>query len=186
MRLFTGIALDGNVQSALEQVLRELRPLAPLNWSPVENLHITTKFIGEWPERQLDELKRALSEIPAPPAFSIQVAGFGYLPNPHHPRMLFAAVKGGPQLAELARITEEALVPLGITKEQRSYRPHLTLARIGNHPVGPLREHIAQMKIQDFGTFPAAEFHLYLSTPRPGGSGSQYRSLAAFPLGSKA
>ena len=34
MRLFTGIALDPEVQSTLEQLLRELRPLAPLNWSP--------------------------------------------------------------------------------------------------------------------------------------------------------
>ncbi|HTA44300.1 MAG TPA: RNA 2',3'-cyclic phosphodiesterase [Bryobacteraceae bacterium] len=186
MRLFTGIALDGNIQSALEQVLRELRPLAPLNWSPVENLHITTKFIGEWPEQRLDELKRALSAIPAPSAFPIHVAGFGYLPNPHHPRMMFAAVKAGPELAELARMTEEALVSLGIAKEERSFRPHLTLARIGNHPVRAVREHIAHMKIQDFGTFEASEFHLYLSTPRPGGSGSQYRSLAAFPLGSQA
>ena len=186
MRLFTGIALDGNVQSALEQVLRDLRPLAPLNWSPVENLHITTKFIGEWPEQKLNELRRVLSEIPAPSAFPIQVAGFGYLPNPHHPRMLFASVKAGPELAELARTTEDALVALGIAKEQRSYKPHLTLARIGNNPVRAVREHIAHMKTQDFGTFQATEFHLYLSTPRTGGSGSQYSSLAAFPLGSQA
>jgi 2'-5' RNA ligase len=186
MRLFTGIALDGNVQSALEQALRELRPLAPLNWSPVENLHITTKFIGEWPEQKLDELKLALSAIPAPSAFPIQVAGFGYLPNPHHPRMVFAAVKAGPDLAELARMTEDALVPLGITKEERSYKPHLTLARIGNHPIHAVREYIAHMKTQDFGIFQASEFHLYLSTPRAGGSGSQYRSLADFPLGSRA
>src|SRR5579863_3273567 len=100
MRLFTGIALDHEVQSALEQVLRELRPLAPLNWSPVENLHITTKFIGEWPERKLDELKRALALVPAPAAFPVTIAKFGYLPNPHHPRMLFTGVKAGPELAD--------------------------------------------------------------------------------------
>ena len=36
------------------------KPLARINWSPVDNLHITTKFIGEWPEARLDEIKRAL------------------------------------------------------------------------------------------------------------------------------
>ena len=46
-----GEAFDG--LNALEQAMRELRPLAPLNWSPVENLHITSKFIGEWPEASL-------------------------------------------------------------------------------------------------------------------------------------
>lgn len=185
MRLFTGIALDQDVQSTLEQVLRELRPLAPLNWSPVENLHITTKFIGEWPEQRLDELKRVLSSLPVPAAFPIRIAQFGYLPNPHRPRALYIGVQAGPELAELARLTEEALAPIGIGKEKRSYKPHLTLARIGSSAVQTLREHIAKMPIHDFGAFQASEFHLYLSTPRPGGRGSQYRSLAAFPLGSQ-
>lgn len=186
MRLFTGLALDRNVQSALEQALRELRPLAPLNWSPVENLHITSKFIGEWPEPRLGELTRALASMPAPPAFDLTVAHFGYLPNPHRPRMLFAGVKAGPELAELARRTEDALVPLAIAKEARPYTPHLTLARIGSQSIRALREHIAKMKNPEFGSYPVSEFHLYLSTPRPGGSGSVYRALATFPLGSRA
>ncbi len=184
MRLFTGIALDADVARTLEQVLREIRPLAPLNWTPVENLHITTKFIGEWPEPRLEELKYALANIPVPAAFPVEVSRFGYLPNPHTPRMLFACVQAEPQLAELARRTEDALVPLGIARETRPYTPHLTLARIGNKSVRAVREHIAKMKNLDFGTFQVTEFHLYLSTPRPGGSGSEYRALAAFPLGS--
>lgn len=186
MRLFTGIALGPNVQSALEGVLRQLHPLAPLNWSPVENLHITTKFIGEWPEQKLDELKRALCSVPAPAVFPVTIAGFGYLPNPHRPRMLFAAVKAGPQLAELARRTEEALVPLGIAKEERAFRPHLTLARIRNNSVRAVREYIAKMTNHDFGAFPVSEYHLFLSTPRAGGSGSVYQALATFPLGPQA
>ncbi len=184
MRLFTGIAPDRDVQGALEQVLRELRPLAPLNWSPVENLHITSKFIGEWPEPRLAGMKRALAEIQTPAAFPVSIARFGYLPNPHRPRMLFAGVQAGPALQELARRIEEALVPLGVAREARPYTPHLTLARIGNKSVRAVREHIAKMKNLDFGTFLVSEFHLYLSTPRPGGSGSIYRMLATFPLGS--
>lgn len=186
MRLFTGIALDPNVQSALEKVLGELRPLAPLNWSPVENLHITTKFIGEWPEQRLDELKGALAVIPAPEPFPVTVAHFGYLPNPHAARTLFAGVHAGPELADLARRIDEALAPLGVAKEDRPYIPHLTLARIRNKPTQAVREQVAKMRTIDFGTFQVSEFHLYLSTPRPGGSGSVYRTLATFPLGSRA
>jgi len=32
MRLFTGIDIGAEVLDALEQTMRELRPLAPLNW----------------------------------------------------------------------------------------------------------------------------------------------------------
>jgi 2'-5' RNA ligase len=124
--------------------------------------------------------------IHAPAAFPLTVAGFGYLPNPHAPRMLVAGVQAGPALGEIARQAEEALAPLGVAREQRPYHPHVTLARVGNKSVRAVREYIANMKNPVFGTFPVSEFHLYLSRPRPGGSGSVYKALATFPLGSRA
>ena len=62
MRLFTGIAIAPHVLDNLARVLKEMRPLASLNWSPVENLHITSKFIGAWPEERLEELEEALDK----------------------------------------------------------------------------------------------------------------------------
>ena len=168
----------------LGRLLRELRPLAPLNWSPLENLHITTKFIGAWPEERLEELTRALAEMRAPAVFPVTIAGVSYLPNARKPRMLFAGVQAGPELATLASQVEEALEPLGVAREQRAYTPHITLARIGDKPVHAVREHIANMKNPEFGTFQVAEFHLYSSRPRTGGSGSVYEILTSFPLGS--
>ena len=51
MRLFTAIAIPRRVLDNLARLLKELRPLAPVHWSPVENLHVTTKFIGEYGRR---------------------------------------------------------------------------------------------------------------------------------------
>ncbi len=65
----------------LGRLLRELRPLAPLNWSPLENVHITTKFIGAWPEERLEELTHALAEIKPPAAFPVTIAGFVHKPG---------------------------------------------------------------------------------------------------------
>jgi 2'-5' RNA ligase len=184
MRLFTGIALDPAVMNNLEQVLRELGILAPFKWSPVENLHITSKFIGAWPEARLTELKQVLSEIHVPQKFSMTIEGFGYFPNAQSPRVLFAGVKARAELAQLAREIDEKLVPLGVAREERPYAPHVTLARIKSEPLRAVREHIANMKNFDFGTYLVSEFHLYLSTPEPGGS--VYRILATFPFGSQA
>jgi 2'-5' RNA ligase len=180
MRLFTGIAVARDVRDNLERVLTELRPLAPLKWSPVENLHITSKFIGQWPEERLAELESALDEVICPTDFDVAIAGFGYFPNPHHPRAFFAGVEAGPGLAELAHAIEEALRPLGVAKEHRPYSPHLTLARIKNEDIRKLREHIAKMTNFDFGTFQVSEFHLYLSKTGP--NGSIYTPLATYPL----
>jgi 2'-5' RNA ligase len=180
MRLFTGIDIAPNVLDKIERLLGELRPLAKLNWSPVENLHITTKFIGEWPESRIPELKQTLESIPPPQNFAISIAHFGFFPNPHHPRVLFAGVRAPKSLPSLARSTEDALVPLGIAREERAYSPHLTLAKIKNEDIRALREHIASMTNFDFGSFDATEFHLYLSKPGP--RGSVYTKLATYSL----
>jgi 2'-5' RNA ligase len=177
MRLFTGIALPPRVKG---RVLMELRPLAPLHWSPAENLHITSKFIGEWPEARLTELEETLQNLDPPRGFEVTIARFGYFPNPHNPRTLFAGVQSGPALGELAARIHEALLPLGIAGENRPYSPHVTLARIKHENIHELREHIANMTNFDFGTFQVSEFHLYLSKTGP--SGAIYTPLATYPL----
>ena len=58
MRLFTALDLPCEVTGKLEELLAKLRPTAPIHWTPPSNLHITTKFIGEWPEARLEELLR--------------------------------------------------------------------------------------------------------------------------------
>jgi 2'-5' RNA ligase len=179
MRLFTGIDLPAEVISNLADLLARLKPSALINWSLPENLHVTTKFIGEWPEERLEELKRALAALPARPAIPIAIGKLGFFPNPHSPRVFWAGVLGGDALAQLARDTEDALAPLSIAREQRPYSPHLTLARIkapGKQPA--LLQAVAQLPSLDFGAFVAQSFHLYRSQTAP--SGSVYTKLAEF------
>jgi 2'-5' RNA ligase len=180
MRLFTGIAIAPSVRGNLARVLKELRKLAPLNWSPAENLHITSKFIGEWPDERLTELEDVLEGVDPPPSFEVRIAQFGYFPNPHNPRAFFAGVHAGPEMAALAKQIEEAVKPLGVAKEDRPYSPHLTLARIKHENIRELREHIANMTNFDFGTFRVAEFQLFLSKTGP--RGSVYSTLASYAL----
>jgi len=171
------------VRDNLARVLKELRPLAHLNWSPVENLHITSKFIGEWPESRLTELETTLENLAPSGRFEVTVSRFGYFPNPDNPRTLFAGVHAGPELADLATRIDEALTALGVARESRPYAPHLTLARIKHENIRELREHIANMTNFDFGTFQVSEFHLYLSTPgRDRHGAAVYTPLAAYPL----
>lgn len=179
MRLFTGIELPEEVCDRLERLLERLRPTAHLSWSPIYNLHITLKFIGEWPEDNLDSLVEALQPAAPRAAIPISVRGVGWFPNPHSPRTFWAAVHAGPALAQLARATEDALKPLGIAREKREFSPHLTLARIRQPvPLQPVRQAIAKLESLDFGSFEADRFHLYLS--RPGPAGSVYTKLAEF------
>jgi 2'-5' RNA ligase len=180
MRLFTGLSIPPSVLQTLSGTLDRLRPTAPLKWSPPENLHITLKFIGAWPDARIPELQDALASVLTPHPFTVELSRFGYFPNPHRPRNFFAGVHAGTELPALAQSIDEALGKIGCPRENRPYMPHLTLARIKGEDIRSLREHIASMINLHFGTFEATDFHLYLS--RPGSRGSAYTILSSFPL----
>lgn len=179
MRLFTAIDLPSTTLLRLERLLSALRPEAQVKWSPLDNLHITTKFIGEWPESRLPELLDALSSLLPCEPFPVQLKNLGWFPNRRSPRVLWAGVHGGAALADLARRTEDKLHALGISKENRDYSPHLTLARIKN-PVSMsrLRQRVDELESIDLGEFLADSFTLFRSDP--GSNSSIYRKLHDF------
>jgi 2'-5' RNA ligase len=171
------------VVHALEALLERLRPAARIKWSPPANLHITTRFIGEWPEERLPELRAALAGLPSHAPIPVHVHRLGFYPNPLSPRVFFAGVESSPDLATLALETDRALEPLGLKAEGRPFSPHLTLARIkAPAELRELRETIAALPAADFGSFSADRFYLYQSRPSP--AGSVYTKLAGFPLAS--
>jgi len=181
MRLFVAIDLPYEVRRNLELLLQMLRPKADLQWSPPSNLHITTKFIGEWPEEDLDILKEALAGIPVPGEFRVDIQGLGWFPDDRNPRVFWAGIRGGESLPQLARSAEDACASLGIPRENRPYSPHLTLARIRRPAdLAPLRRTLESLPSDHFGRFTASHFHLYESKLRPGGS--IYTKIASFPL----
>lgn len=180
MRLFTAIDIPTDLTEALRSFVGRLRPAAKISWSVAENLHVTTKFIGEWPEPRLDEMKRALASVQASEPIEIAVKGLGWFPNERRPRVFWAGVDGGEALRTVARATEDAVAELGIPVEERDYAPHLTLARI-RETVALERLHEALASFPsgcgfDFGSFRATQFFLYLSAD------GRYTKLAGFPF----
>lgn len=180
MRLFVGLDLPAEAIRNLERLLDELRPAAKINWSPPANLHITTKFIGEWPEERLPEMMASLDAVASRPPITVEIRRLGFFPNARSPRIFWCGVDA-PGLDKLAADTDRATSALGIESEKRAYSPHLTLARI-KEPIDPgaLRRKIDALPSLEFGRCEARSFFLYLSKPGP--KGSVYTKLREFPL----
>ena len=191
MRLFVAIDIPEEVKARLEAFVHTLRPTAKLSWSPVHNLHVTTKFIGEWPEGKLGEIEHALAAMPAPGPVEIAVRGLGWFPNERNPRVFWAGIEAGESLRKLAGHTERVLAELGVPVEDRGFHPHLTLARRRTPvPLDSLRQALAAGESDpsnhssparkgggyEFGSFQAASFFLYLSR------GGKYTRLREFSL----
>jgi len=183
MRLFVALDLPQSIVENLTRLLDRLRPTAPIQWSPPENLHITTKFIGQWPDERLPEVIGALAAMQPRPPFPVHIRKVGFFPNPHSPRVFWCGVEA-PALGDLANATDQAAAALGIPAEKRPFSPHLTLARIKERlSLQPLRETIASMPSLEFGSFEASRFFLYRSQPLR--TGSVYTRLAEFPFSQK-
>ncbi len=176
MRLFTGISLPEATLYKLESLLAPLRPLAQIRWSPSSNLHITTRFIGDWSPEKLPELLAGLAAIESPP-FEIQLSGVGWFPNLRSPHVFWMGVRADDSLARLAASTDFVLSKLGHPKEDRPFHPHLTLARTRHEAkLTPLHRALEALPSVEFPPFTVADFHLYQS------DGGVYRKLHTFEL----
>jgi RNA 2',3'-cyclic 3'-phosphodiesterase len=192
MRLFVAIDLDDPIRQRILRFMEGVRGFAPeARWISPASLHITLKFIGE--SEQLEAIQEKLGKVQARPA-KISFRGTGFFPTPRSPRVFWIGVEADERLAHAAHGIDQALLPLGIEKEQRAYTPHLTLARIGsgaprrertdgpNQKFQRLQEQLAKITPPptDFGTMTAHQFFLYQSKTAP--SGAVYTRLAGFEL----
>jgi 2'-5' RNA ligase len=194
MRIFIALDLDDPIRERISRFIDGVRGFAPdARWANPESLHVTLKFIGEQPEPAGEPIKHVLSTITTN-AIEIHFRGFGFFPTPKSARVFWIGIDAGPQLAALAAAIDNKMAPLGISKEDRPFSPHLTLARGAGRSGSPhrsktdapnrsfqrLQEKLAALPTPEFGTMTAREFFLYQSHLSP--KGSTYTKLARFDL----
>jgi 2'-5' RNA ligase len=194
MRLFVALDIDDDIRSRIEKFADDLRPQAPaVRWVKLESLHITLKFIGEKPDPLVKQIEQTLSSISIAP-FQITFAGSGFFPTARAARVFWVGIAAESGLAQLATRIEDALVDVGIPKEERAFSPHLTLARSSggsgdpgwrkgdkpNRQFAVLKRHLEDSPAPEFGTMTAREFFLYRS--QLSSKGSTYTKIARFEL----
>ena len=183
MRLFVAVEIPDAVRQSLRAWIAPLEAAYPrARWIPAGNLHVTLKFIGDAPEKSLDAMREVLRAVKQTSRIEINFHGAGFFPNERRPRVLWAGVESGPELASLASAIDQALVTVDIPHEARDFRPHLTIARFPEKSdataLARLREKLAAAGAPDFGAASVRNFHLYRSVLDP--SGAQYTRLDSF------
>jgi 2'-5' RNA ligase len=175
LRLFTAI----EIPDALRTRLTFLQGGVPgAKWQPVENLHLTLRFIGEVDEPTAGDIDQTLSGL-REKAFDLSLRGVGEFGG-RDPHALWAGVATSPPLLHLVAKIESALQRMGLPAETRKYAPHVTLARLRDAPIAKVRDFLAANAAFDSGPFPVRSFALFSSfqTPR----GSLYRIEQTYPL----
>lgn len=130
MRLFLAINPPEPVRERIAAGTEALRGVEGIRWVPPDQVHLTLKFIGEAD----GDSERAIAEALAWAAvahgpFEARLGAPGAFPNLRRPRVVWIGLDQSPELAALQGDLEDALADLGIEREERPFRPHLTLGR---------------------------------------------------------
>lgn len=153
-RVFCAVELPDAVRARLEDHIVRLRkelPDAAASWSRVENIHLTLKFFGNVEVNRIPCIAAAAERVVRGfSTFPISVGGTGVFPRPSRPQVLWIGVSDpSGQLTALQERFENECAAEGFAKEDRAYKPHLTIARL-RKPEGArqLAETHLQMKFE--------------------------------------
>lgn len=187
MRTFVAVELSEACRRKLERAQEELRPACrSASWVRPHGIHLTLKFIGELREADLEGVTSALNLAAAEARpFRMRVSGISGFPMVGRPRVITAQVEEPTgALAELAEGVEQRLCEaLGITREKRPFRAHVTLGRVRDPKGCPSVSELSGMVTDpDFGEVDVDGIVLLKSDLRP--SGAVYTPLARATLGS--
>jgi 2'-5' RNA ligase len=180
MRVFIAIELPNDVRTQLKDVQRVLRPLATAaKWVSPESIHITLKFLGEVPEKRVDQIDASLASLTWKP-FTIAVHGVGFFPSARSPRVFWVGMDA-PTMQGLTEELDARMEPLGFESEKRAFRPHITIARAKTSRLdAALVTASATFAERNFGSFTADRINLVQSTLKP--TGAVYSTIKEYLL----
>jgi 2'-5' RNA ligase len=184
-RVFCAVELPQEVRRQLEEhilKLRETIPDAAASWSRVENIHPTLKFFGNVALDQIPAISAAAERMVAEfSAFTIGIGNTGVFPRPSRPQVLWIGVSDpAGKLSALQERFENECAAEGFPKENRAYRPHLTIARI-RRPEGARR--LADTHLQmNFPTTNIELNELILFRSELSPKGSKYSAISKHPI----
>lgn len=188
IRAFVAIDLSPEIQQRLEQISTHLKQRlegVPIRWVPVENIHLTLKFLGDVSLSNLEMLKKILLNVSSSHrSFEISAGGLGAFPKIHRPRVIWVGLEAPPELAALQYSLDVETARLGYAREDRPFSPHLTMGRVSRNAstadIRLIAGVLSSYKVGFLGAACIQAVHLFRSDLKPGGA--IYTRLFTAPL----
>ncbi len=183
MRCFVAVNIEDSLKKEIRSAIGDLTSGRwDVKWVPVENLHITLKFLGDAADDTVQRVKDCLARISKHHGhFEVKLQGVGVFPDRKRPRVVWIDLLNSEKLKKLQAEVEVSSVSIGFYKEDRSFSPHLTIGRIR-----ALRDRdtfiraIETLSDRDFGNIGVNKISFMKSDLKP--TGAQYSIVAEFPL----
>ncbi|MGD2086174.1 MAG: RNA 2',3'-cyclic phosphodiesterase [Candidatus Aminicenantes bacterium] len=183
MRVFIGIKLDERVHEEIEKFLEPFKKIAsPIRWVRPGNVHVTLKFIGEVPEEKYTKIEKRLSEAEFDTGpFDLRLAGCGKFGRGNTLNIFWIGIAPSDPLTRVFKKIENTLAKIGIEKENRPFKPHITVGRNKkNFNFKSLFNLIEENNQRLVSEFNVSHFQVFKSQLRP--EGPIYTILKEIPL----
>jgi RNA 2',3'-cyclic 3'-phosphodiesterase len=185
IRAFLAIDPPQEIFNEIIKIQERLRKTlqGDIRWVKPEGIHLTLKFFGYIYDSDVanisDVVKNSVANMKA---LLLNVRSIGAFPSVNRPRVLWLGIDGDTDaLINLQVKIDAGLESYGFKKEDRPFRPHLTLARI-KEPKGLVGLAETVKKNEDYiaGSFTAGGLTLFKSDLKP--TGAIYTKLDYFPF----
>jgi len=128
------IAFDMENEQVLERLAQAQKLLietgADLRLVAPQNIHITTRFLGDVSPGMVDKVYAAMKNVKFT-TFNIKLCGLGVFPSINYPRVVWAGMtEGVEQLKSIFTQLEPQIRLLGFAADAYGFSPHLTIARV--------------------------------------------------------
>ena len=177
LRAFIAVELPLEIRQTVCGATSKLRNEigALVRWVPIENMHLTLKFLGDVSPSNVDMLSQMLrAEMDLFNCFDLRLNGLGSFPNLKRPRVIYIGIQAPAGLEALQRGIESAARRLGYGSEERGFSPHLTIGRVKQNVTATeqqtIRRALEGTKIDALGTARVNSVELFKSYLRPTGS----------------
>jgi RNA 2',3'-cyclic 3'-phosphodiesterase len=187
IRAFISISLDPELKEVLVKIQRQLQAASgrgAIRWTPIDQLHLTLRFLGNVDEERLPQLGRALeSACLNVQSFTLSIADLGCFPSIQRPKVIWAGIQGDlVRLRDLQEKISREAASFASHFEEREFHPHLTIGRVKDRS-GPLRDFsdaVRQASGLRLGQWTVTGVDLMQSKLSP--QGSIYTQLQRIPL----
>ena len=149
IRSFIAIELPEEAREGLARLRKELERDEHkfVKWVDPGGIHLTLKFLGNISSKRVTEITEAMEEAAhGISPFHLEISGLGAFPSLRQARVFWVGIGGEmDKLFRLQQNIDSALAALGFAKEERSFVPHLTLARIRQGASPPERRSFGEL-----------------------------------------
>lgn len=187
LRCFIAIGITDQIKREIGRLLDILKKYAvDIKWVIPENLHLTLKFLGNTPDVLLPTIRESLMQIVSSyEACYIKIYNIGVFPNKKYPRVVWVGIEDTEILKKLKSDIEHSMSLLGYQRENKAFKPHLTLGRVRSQKgIVNIVHELDNFKDREFGIIHVDRIKLMKSELKP--QGAQYSCLHDIQFGKDA